>query len=325
MAHVTQAIPDEMLGAHPTPDGADESYQESWGFAWHDPIRRAGGIHHLSYQRVRGIADVLSWIVYDGRRVGYARHFNAAVPTRDFPDWAAAGISVQTDGARNFQVQAATHRGGADAELAFSAYTEPLLFPLDAEGATWGADHYELIGSVDGNVNVAGEQLPVSGYGWQDHSWGPRNMGHLLSHRWVLAIFGPDLFFSVLGILTDASPDPRLMGFIYDDGALSAPTAVTFGARMADDGHSPVGCDAYIWSDAGRGYHITGAVQASVAHAQRPNFWCVDGLTPHECGGRVGGGIFETQELRGPAPWLYEGLGLDSSGAVPIPAASALR
>src|SRR5215213_7652238 len=105
MGHTTQKIPDHMLGAHPAPDDADESYQESWGFVWHDPIRKAGGIQHISYQRKRGITDILSWIAYEGKVVGVQRQFNGAPPSVDFPSWTVNGISIDVQDARNFTLQ----------------------------------------------------------------------------------------------------------------------------------------------------------------------------------------------------------------------------
>ena len=319
MTHVTQQISDDMLGRHLPPDGADESFQESWGFAWHDPERQAGGIHHISYQRNRGIADILSWIAYDGRIVGKARHFNVLSVDRDFPDWEAAGVAVRDVTARSFGVHARTHVGGADVDLRFSGFTDPLMYDLDAEGATWGAHHYEVLGQVEGQVRLEGEPLPVSGFGWQDHSWGPRDMGHLLSHRWLLGIFGPDLFMSVMSIVTNRGPEPVLMGFVYDNGVIQAPTTLTFGARISDDGCSPEACDVRLTTDASRDYRIVGDVQVTMPQAQRGGggFWCVDGLSTFDCDGRTGGGIFEISELRGPAPWHYADLGLTENGEVP--------
>jgi hypothetical protein len=128
-------------------------------------------------------------------------------------------------------------------------------------------------------------------------------MADPLTHRWILAGFGPELRCSVLQITTDAGPQAVPMGFIYDHGTIHQPTAVTYGAQIGDDGSSPVACDARVWTDAGHGYHITGTVRGSSPSSQQENFWCVDGLATFECGGRLGAGMFETQELRGPAPW----------------------
>jgi hypothetical protein len=318
MSHITQPISDEMLGAHQPPEDADESFQESWGFLWHDPVRHAGGIQHVSYQRVRGITDAKTWIAYDGRVIGHRRNFSAPPLDVDFPNWSGSGITVRAENARSFQMHT-TPSSSTGADLRFAAFTDPILYSLDAEGATWGSDHYELIGRVNGTVALDGHQHQVSGFGWQDHSWGPRNMGHLLSHRWLLAMFGPDLFCSVMAILTATGPEPLVLGFIYDNGELHSPTAVHFGARMEDDGYTPRGCDAQIWTESGVGYQISGTVKGAQAQAQRGGMWCVDGLSTFTAGHRLGAGIFETQEMRGPAPWLYEELGLNDSGAVPAP------
>lgn len=83
---------------------------------------------------------------------------------------------------------------------------------------------------------------------------------------------------------------------------------------MADDGRSPVGCDARIWTADGRGYHLAGRCQVTSVTSHDDNVFFTDGLTVYECGGRLGTGIFEVSELKGPAAWHRAILGLDSPG-----------
>jgi len=317
MTHVTRPIPDHMLGRHEAPEGADESWQESWGFVWHDPLRAAGGIYHLSISRLRGVADVYNWVAYDGKVVGKYQNLNLAPPEQDYPDWVAGGMSITTRSARECRVVSTFEDVDVKLDLDYRAFTDPVTFSLDLGDATWGKDHYETVGRADGTVTIDGDALPVSGFAWQDHSWGPRRMADLLTHRWILAGFGPDLFMSALQIVTPAGPDLVPMGFIYDHGEVHEPVAMTYEARQADDGHTPLGCDARIWTKAGHGYHVTGTVRGASPSSQLEGFWCTDGLATFECGGRLGAGILETQELRGPAPWHRAVLGLDLPDALP--------
>jgi hypothetical protein len=80
-------------------------------------------------------------------------------------------------------------------------------------------------------------------------------------------------------------------------------------AVVAIDGHSPLGADCRFWTDAGRGYHMVGTVQASVLTGGA-TYFCTDGLTVWEMGGRLGSGFFELDELSRPAPWHLRELGL---------------
>ena len=306
----------DQYGAHqPDPD-SHESWQESWGSAWHDPHRRAGGINHISIQRLRGIADIWSWVALDGKVVGKHQHLNLPLPEADFPDWSLGGQTVTTEAGNRCRLQD-VFENGTEFDVTFQGHTDPIVFAIDVEGNTWGSNHYESIGRVDGTVTVGGELTPVSGYGWQDHSWGPRHWADTLSHRWVMASFGPELFISALAIVTDAGPVGIPMGFVCENGKLHGLEKCSFGARIGDDGHSPVACDARIWTSSGHGYHVTGEVHTSSPSSHLEGFWFTDGLCTFECGGRLGAGIFEVQDLKAPAPWHRKQLGLDLPDALP--------
>jgi hypothetical protein len=316
--HVTQRIPAEAWGRHDAPPNPDETWQESWGFVWHDPLRGAGGVNHVSIQRVRGWADVYNWVAMDGEVVGKYQHLNLPIPSVDFPNWEAGYQKVTTHSDIACRLETSFPDVDVSVDLDYQAFTDPLVFSLDVGGATWGDSHYESVGRASGTVTIDGSPVPVSAMAWQDHSWGPRTMAHLLAHRWILAAFGPDLFMSVLQIITAAGPDPVLMGFVYDAGEIHELERVDgYNARIDDDGNAPLRCDAGIWTKAGHGYNVVGTVRGSSVSSQLDNFWCHDGLATFECGGRLGAGIFETQELRAPAPWDREALGLNLPNASP--------
>lgn len=308
--------PDDF-GRHDPPPDADESWQESFGFAWHDPIRKAGGLNHISIWRERGYADVWSWAILDGKVVGKYQNLNLPVPEQDFPDWSCGGQTITVTNGRECRVENAFPN--ADVDINFKAFTDPLAFPVDVEGSTWGDFHYENIGRVDGTITVAGaDPVTVSGMAWQDHSCGPRRWAGTLSHRWIMAGFGPDLFMSAIHVITELGPEPIPMGFVYDSGELHSIEKITFDTRMGDDGHSPVGCDARVWTTAGHGYSVRGEVEFSSPSSHEEGFWFTDGLATYECGGRLGAGILEVQELKGPPPWTREVLGLDLPDAFPV-------
>src|SRR3954449_2833885 len=101
---IREITPEEYGGHEPPPD-ADESWQESWGFAWHDPLRRAGGINHISIWRERGYADVWSWAALGGCVVGKYPSLNLPMPDEDFPSWSLGGQTVTTESGRRARLQ----------------------------------------------------------------------------------------------------------------------------------------------------------------------------------------------------------------------------
>ena len=308
-----QSIRPEDDGSHVPPPDADESWQESWFLGWYDPARRAGGFHHLGLQRVRQRADLWSWIALDGAVVGKYQNLRLPLPADDLSDLTLGPLHVLTKTPLRSYAVSAAYDDGHRSDVVYEAFTDPFAFSLDA-GAAIGKDHYESMGRVTGTVTVpvgsrGAVETEVAGWAFQDHSWGPRHWSMLLSHRWVWATFGPDLFCSAFSFTT---PKGRMdFGYVFDDGEFRSVTRMETGARVADDGHSPIGCDARVWTADGRGYRLTGACQVTSVTSHDEGVFFTDGMTVFECGGRLGTGIFEVSELKGPAPWHRPVLGLD--------------
>jgi hypothetical protein len=300
-----ESIRPEDDGSHPAPPDADEYWQESWFLGWYDPARRAAGFHHLGLQRLRRRADVWSWIALDGTVVGKYQNLRLSLPTDDLADLTLGPLHVLTKTPLRSYALAAAYENGNRSDVVYDAFAEPFSFTL---GGDIGSNHYESMGRVSGSVTVNGADTEIAGWGYQDHSWGARHWGKVLSHRWLWATFGPDLFCSAFTMTT---PKGRTdFGYVYD-GEFRNITRVDTGARVADDGHSPVGCDARLWTADGRGYHVTGTCEVTSVSSHDDGFFVTDGMTVFECGGRLGTGIFEVNDLKNPAPWHRSILGLD--------------
>jgi hypothetical protein len=312
-------VPEADLGRHEPPEGTDESWQESWGMFWCDSARRAGGINHISIQRLRGIADVFSWCALEGEVIARYQHLNLVPPAagNDFPHWSLGGQSVRQHSARACRVE--TRYGDAATLIEYEAYTDPVNFNFDVDGVQWGARHWEGIGSIEGTVTAPdGTDVPVSGVGWQDRSWGPRKWSSSLSHRMLWASFGPDLFLSVITLMNDTSPELIPVGWVYDKGELRVVERASYGMRIDDDGHSPRSADARFWVDGDRGYHVAGASHVAAASSHVEGFWFTQAVATLECGGRLGYGFIEAHEQNGVPPWLHGVLGLDRADALPM-------
>jgi hypothetical protein len=301
--------------SHHSPEGADDSWQESWYLTWYDPLRRAGGSYHVGLQRPRHRADVWSWTTLEGRLVGHYQSLVLPLPSDDLSDMRIGGMHISTTRPLTaYRVDAGYGDGAARAVVDYEAFTQPFAFGLDGEGVEIGTSHYESFGRLTGTVTADDARVAVSGWAFQDHSWGPRDWTSLLSHRWICATFSEDLFLSVAAFVTRAGR--KVSGYVYD-GGFDAVADVSFGTRVADDGHSPEGCDARIWTTDGRGYHLTGTCDAGAVSSHDGGFFVSDGLTTFEMGGRLGTGMFEVSELKTLAPWLRDELGLDDVGTDP--------
>jgi hypothetical protein len=311
-------IPEEHLARHAPPPGTDASWQESWGMFWCDPERRAGGINHISIQRLRGVADVFSWCALEGEVIGRYQHLNLSPPpdTDDFPHWSLGGQSVTQHSGRACRVE--TRYESAASLIDYEGYTDPVNFNFDVEGVQWGAHHWEGIGHIAGTVTAPdGTQVPVSGMGWQDRSWGPRKWSSSLSHRMLWASFGPKLFLSVITLLNETSPEPIPVGWVYNHGELQIVERASYDMTIDDDGHSPRTADARFWVQGDHGYHVTGTGHVASASSHVEGFWFTQSVATLECGGRLGYGFIEAHEQNGVPPWLRGALSLDVPEAVP--------
>jgi hypothetical protein len=303
-----EIIRPEDDGSHPVPPDADEYWQESWFLGWYDPATRSAGFHHLGLQGVRQQADLWSWIALDGAVVGKYQNLRLPLPADDLSDLTLGPLHVLTKTPLQSYAVSAAYDNGVRSDVVYEAFTDPFAFSLDA-GADIGKDHYESMGRVTGTVKADGREVEIAGWAYQDHSWGPRHWEMLLTHRWVWATFGPDLFCSAFSFTTPRGR--KDFGYVFDSGEFRGVTRLDTGARVADDGHSPVGCDARIWTVDGRGYSIAGRCEVTSVTSHDHGVFFTDGMTVYECGGRLGTGIFEVSELKGPAPWHRAVLGLD--------------
>jgi hypothetical protein len=301
-----QIIRPEDDGSHAAPPDASEFWQESWYLGWYDPAKRAAGFHHLGLQRVRQRADLWSWIALDGAVVGKYQDLRLPLPSDDLSDLTLGPLHVLTKTPLRSYAVSAAYDDGTRSDVVYEAFTDPFAFSLGGDDI--GKDHYESMGRVTGTVTVGGAETEIGGWAYQDHSWGPRHWGLLLTHRWLWATFGPDLFCSAFVFNT---PKGRMdFGYVYDGGEFRGITRLDTGARLSDDGHSPAGCDARLWTADGRGYHITGTCQVTSVSTHDEGVFLTDGMSVFECGGRLGTGIFEVSELAGPTAAHQAELGL---------------
>jgi hypothetical protein len=295
-------------GSHQPPAGAGDDWQESWFLGWYDPLARAGGFTHLDFQRVRGRACVWSWTALDGEVVDKYQSLSLPLPAEDMSDVSVGPVHLATKTPLRQYAHQVDH-GGVRSDVVYEAFTDPFSFSLDLPGADLGAGHYESMGHVTGTVSTETKDVAVSGFAFQDHSWGQRDYGALKAHRWACATFGDDLFASIFSFSTDAGR--RDYGYVFDGGRFHGIRKATFDAVVDDDGHTPKRADIRVWTDSGRGYRLASTVDVASVSTHDGGLFITDGYGVFECGGRLGTGILEVQELAGPSPGHRAVLGLD--------------
>jgi len=67
-------------------------------------------------------------------------------------------------------------------------------------GRDFSLGHFNQHTRVRGEIRIGEERWPVDGYGWRDHSWGPRYWQNILFDRLFMANFGADRGLMLLKI-----------------------------------------------------------------------------------------------------------------------------
>ena len=118
------------------------------------------------------------------------------------------GLTVSSDGPRNYHMQYKNALGAASFDLTFEGLHEPFdphdpnqnpLLELDREtaddsrkGNEWENGHFEVKGRIRGELELRGKTYQVESYEGMDHSWGPRPEVGTRSVSWVSINFGED-------------------------------------------------------------------------------------------------------------------------------------
>ncbi len=85
-------------------------------------------------------------------------------------------------------------------------------------GRDFSRGHFNQHTRIVGSIRVGHEEWTLDGFGWRDHSWGPRTWQAIYAYRLLLANFGEDRGFM---LLKNIAPDGRArrLGVMLIDGA----------------------------------------------------------------------------------------------------------
>jgi hypothetical protein len=229
------------------------------------------------------------------------------LPEGDLEDLTLGSLSVRA-GATLRDLALRANFDGINLDVVFRAVCDPVEMNLNQGDTILSDFHYEAMGMVRGTLTVADKSLEINAGAWHDHSWGAREFSSNPAHRWLFAVFGEDLAMSVFSFVTGGKP--AQFGWVFDNGTVYPVKRAAFHAVVNDDGMTPESCTAYVFTEAGRGYHVTGTCLAS-ALMGGVGWFGVDGLTQFECGGRIGQGYLEVGELKTMTAPMRAELGLE--------------
>ncbi|RDV06305.1 hypothetical protein DXH95_02400 [Sphingorhabdus pulchriflava] len=291
---------------HRPPANAPANWQESFFLGWADLETLSAGSHHISLSPATGTAHVWSWIVVNGERVAREAAHALPLPENDLTNIQLGGLHfVAGESARQLTLQA--NFEDAQLRLGFEAICDPVILDFNVGDTRLADRHYEVMGYAKGSFTSDKLSTPIRAAAWHDHSWGARDFGTNPSSRWLFAVFGDDLAFSIFSFVTSFGAEQ--FGWVLDNGRVHRISRANFSSMIANDGATPLSVEIDCWTDDGRGYRLSGDVKATGLTGGE-GWFGVDGITEFQCGGRLGQGFFEPAELKGPTPQMRKELGL---------------
>jgi len=266
MSHVLFTDRDE--GLHPAQ--AHPLWQESVLLHWYDQRQGIGGWHRIGHEpnNQGGRAAIWSYLFDRAGAWQYRRCGDTPLTAADrLGNGLAAGSALRFEhrnGVAHWHVQ--------DGEL-LSADLEcrdryPRVDPFppgDPLAAARFPNHFEAAGAVTGTVRYGEREIKVAGYGYRDHSWGPRDWENgMLNHRWFTGMLGDDFGFAAI---TAQSAAGRLVrtGYVSRRGEVVHATAVDVVALIEPDGLTHRGGRVRLTLPKGETVEITCRARAGVA------------------------------------------------------------
>jgi len=224
-------------GRHPTQD--HPLWQESVLLHWYDRRQGIGGWHRIGHEANNQDGRAAIWsFVFDRSGWQYRRCREVPLTPADrIENGLRAGDTHRFD-----YVDGAARWTIADGRLRVELACRN-LFPIvdpfphsDQVAAKRFANHFEVAGRVTGQVTYEGRTTAVEGYGYRDHSWGPRDWQNgMPNHRWFTGTLGSELSFAAITAQAPTGAITRV-GYVHRDGEVVRASAVDVVAHIEPDG-----------------------------------------------------------------------------------------
>jgi len=288
--------------------GPEPKWQESSLVSYCDPARGLAGFQRIGIHPNRNEASLYSWLQIDGKMVSQAKRTALPLPAGPVTGTTLDGVTFETpDPLQTCRIR--VDRDGVQADMLFESFTGPVQMNMDVGGATVGKGHYDSIGRVTGTFTQDGKARDFDGVGFLDHSWGARDGGSILGHRWIMAALDAGNHINTFPTI---GPRGRsMLGYVMLDGELSFTADVQSELSVADDHLQLKAVRATITDTLGRTVEVTGRVVGEYSvQPYGQGYFVAHMPVMYECRGRAWPGMIEWSPMRFVPPWHRERLGL---------------
>jgi hypothetical protein len=310
IAGVTPAELDSADNAN-HPPGEDPNWQESSLFCFFDTDTGVAGYHRIGVHPGDGSTRVYSWTTVGGDTVDRRMKVDLPLPDGDTTETQIGGVGIHTvEPLRAWELSVDGER--AQMRCRWEGFSAPLTYSLDSGGSKLATGHYNALGRARGTVDVDGRTVEFNGVRYMDHSWGPRDANSILTHQWLLAIFGEDFWLHVMPV---GLPRANVMfGYAFKDGTLHHLVEIDTAFAVGYDNRIARSGSATVLDDGGRRFTVTGtAVGDSSLQAFGHGHFLTHRAARFECDGRPGMGLLEMGGPRSIPPSEFASLGLDAN------------
>jgi hypothetical protein len=169
-----------------------------------------------------------------------------------------------------------------DLDLSFDSEL-PVWHMTGIAGEKWGKFHIEQTGTVEGRIRFGEQMVEMQGYGWRDHSRGPRDVTSMARHCWIHGRLSRDRAFA-LTIIDNRAGGRMVRGLdkvvVWDDGVLYE-GACPNPPFLEGSGAPPRSYEMVLEYPKGR-VDLHAELPRSLPHSTARHMDCFDGVTPDQ-------------------------------------------
>ncbi|WP_374414871.1 hypothetical protein [Novosphingobium colocasiae] len=158
-------------------------------------------------------------------------------------------------------------------------------------GDSWTKGHYDLVGRIEGELELYGHRFAVSCIDGLDRSWGPRAEWNSAPVSWMHITFGDDLAFHLVVTLDVVNGQPVYTTFRFGYALVNGEVSAIVAAEIDAESVGMLGMHRVVrlTDAAGRSWEMTGgAIAAAPWHTAYTSFISFQSLYSWTMGERTG-------------------------------------
>ena len=274
----------------PHPIGDHPLWQESVFLTWGDVEQGIFGYHRIGQEANAndGKGLVTAWngiATREGTRYGRYLLQPMRPEDRDASSFGATDlVRMSYDGTTTWTLN------DADCAMSLNSVDFTPRYDLFRDGGSvvenFAQGHIEVGGTIAGSLRLGDRRFTIDGFAYRDHSWGKRDRGTMLSHRWIAGTFGPELTFNAAS-WHSTDGELRTFGIVCRNGRISYATDVDIVVYMEIDALSHRGGMIRLTLDDGDVIELYPKL-VDAFMIQHHNTGTLDGMCEVEWNGRRG-------------------------------------